>query len=74
MSNHETADQLDELIASFPDVITAYNLDGGSSTTMIFRKENEFWAKINGSSGKKRQIRDIIYFADAWLPNTKNNK
>ena len=72
--NGLTLDQFTELIASFPDVITAYNLDGGSSTTMIFRKENEFWAKINGSSGKKRQIRDIIYFADAWLPNTKNNK
>ena len=69
--NGLTMDQFTELIASFPDVKTAYNLDGGSTSTMIFRKGKEYWAKINGSSGKKRQIRDIIYFADAWLPNTE---
>ena len=69
--NGLTLDQFTELIASFPDVITAYNLDGGSTSTMVFRKGKEYWAKINGSSGKKRQIRDIIYFADAWLPNTE---
>ena len=61
-------EQFTELVASFPDVKTAYNLDGGSTSTMVFRRGSEYWAKINGSTGKKRQIRDIIYFADAWLP------
>ena len=61
-------DQFVELIASFPDVRTAYNLDGGSSSTLVFRKGSQNWAKINGSTGKKRQLKDIIYFADAWLP------
>ena len=64
-------DQFAELVASFPDVKTAYNLDGGSSSTMIFRKGKEYWAKINGNGSKKRSIRDIIYFADAWLPDTE---
>ena len=63
-----TLDQFTELVASFSDVKTAYNLDGGSSSTLVFRKGKELWAKINGSTGKKRQLRDIIYFADAWLP------
>ena len=61
-------DQFIELIDSFPDVKTAYNLDGGSSSTLVFRKGSAYWAKINGSTGKKRQLKDIIYFADAWLP------
>ncbi len=65
-----TMDQFTELVASFPDVKTAYNLDGGSSSTLIFRKGKEYWAKINTKNGKKRQLRDIIYFADAWLPDT----
>jgi hypothetical protein len=38
---------------------------------MIFRKGKEYWAKINGNGSKKRSIRDIIYFADAWLPDTE---
>ncbi len=63
-----TLDQFTELVASFPDVKTAYNLDGGSSSTLIFRKGKEFWAKVNANGSKKRALRDIIYFADAWLP------
>ncbi len=67
-------DQFVELIASFPDVITAYNLDGGSSSTLVFRKGSEKWAKINcPKNGKKRQLRDLIYFADAWMPKGKSS-
>ena len=64
-------DQLVELLEKeFPDVITAYNLDGGSSSTLVFRKGSEKWAKINcPKSGKKRGLRDIIYFASAWKPS-----
>jgi exopolysaccharide biosynthesis protein len=50
------------LVASFPDVTDAYNLDGGSSATIVFREE-----KINGPREQKgRSIGDIIYFASAW--------
>lgn len=63
-------DQFIELIATeFPEVRTAYNLDGGSSSTLVFRKGSENWAKVNcPKNGKKRGLRDIIYFADAWIP------
>lgn len=63
-------DQFIELIATqFPEVETAYNLDGGSSSTLVFRKGSEFWAKINAPRNpKKRGLRDLIYFADAWVP------
>ena len=65
-----TMDQFTALITTFfPDVQTAYNLDGGSSSTLIFRKGKDYWAKINcPRSSKKRALRDIIYFADAWIP------
>lgn len=55
--------QFTDLIASFPDVITAYNLDGGSSATIVFKGE-----KINGpQSQRSRSIGDIIYFASAFI-------
>lgn len=42
--------------------VTAYNLDGGDSTMMIFRNE-----KINDKDNENtRNISDIIYFASAW--------
>ena len=63
-------DQFTELLASFPEIINAYNLDGGSSSTLVFRKGSENWAKINcPRSGKKRPLKDLIYFADAWAPD-----
>ena len=43
-------------------VQTAYNLDGGDSTMIIFRNE-----KINDvQNASTRSISDIIYFASAW--------
>ena len=51
------------LVASFPNVLTAYNLDGGSSATIVFKDR-----KINGPlSQRSRSIGDIIYFASAWV-------
>lgn len=42
--------------------VTAYNLDGGDSTMLIFDGE-----KINDKeNANTRQISDIIYFASAW--------
>lgn len=43
---------------------TAYNLDGGSSSTMVFHGE-----KINSLETKKvRSVSDIVYFASAIQP------
>ena len=57
---------LDE-IAAFMDGLDcqiAYNLDGGSSSTMVLNNE-----KINAlSTGKIRSIGDIVYFA-TLVPN-----
>jgi len=54
--------QFADLVASFPGVRTAYNLDGGSSATIVFKGE-----KINGPKSQRgRSIGDIIYFASAW--------
>ncbi len=42
--------------------VTAYNLDGGDSTMLIFNNE-----KINDKGNQNtRPISDIIYFASAW--------
>ena len=42
--------------------VTAYNLDGGDSTMMIFDGQ-----KINDKqNANTRDISDIIYFASAW--------
>ena len=62
-------DQFVELLACFPEIQNAYNLDGGSCATLIFRKGSNSWAKINSPrNGKSRTLKDIIYFADAWMP------
>lgn len=62
-----TLDQFVDLVSSFPDVKNAYNLDGGSSSTLVFRKNGKNWEKINApKNGKIRPLKDIIYFADAW--------
>lgn len=47
---------------------TAYNLDGGSSSTFVFKDEKKNdWVKINAfGDSKKRPLYDIIYFASAW--------
>lgn len=46
-------------------VQNAYNLDGGSSATIVFNNK-----KINAlSNPKTRQIADIIYFASAYTPD-----
>ncbi len=63
-------DQFVELLASFPDIQNAYNLDGGSCATLVFRKGDSCWAKINcPRNGKSRSLKDMIYFADAWVPD-----
>ncbi|MGI6688895.1 MAG: phosphodiester glycosidase family protein [Christensenellales bacterium] len=55
--------QFARLVASFPGVISAYNLDGGSSATIVFKDK-----KINGPRAhRSRPIGDIIFFASAFV-------
>lgn len=57
----ECLQQVDEAIADY-DIRIAYNLDGGSSSTMVFKEK-----KINAPTNPKvRYLCDIIYFASAW--------
>jgi len=64
-------DQFVDLLASFGEIQQAYNLDGGSCSTLVFRKNDNNWAKINTpKNGKSRTLKDIIYFADAWIPDS----
>lgn len=59
-----TIPQFAELVASFEGVQNAYNLDGGSSSTMFFNRD-----KINSPKNpKRRSLKDIIYFASAYQP------
>lgn len=48
---------------------TAFNLDGGNSSTLIFKDPNDHaLKKINAPNNKnaERYIKDIIYFVSAW--------
>ena len=68
-------EQFSELVASFEGVQNAYNLDGGSSTTMVFQKLDEktgkrAYDKVNSPNNpKRRHLNDIIYFASAYQPD-----
>ena len=52
---------IDEKLTDYR-VMTAYNLDGGYSSTMVLGGEKINWPE----NGVKREIQDIIYFASAW--------
>ena len=59
-----TLDQFSELVGSFEGIQNAYNLDGGSSSTMVFNRD-----KINSPKNpKRRPLKDIIYFCRAYQP------
>lgn len=50
------------ILAQELGAVTAYNLDGGDSTMLIFNNE-----KINDKENENtRAISDIVYFASAW--------
>ena len=69
-----TVKEFGELVASFGDVKVFYNLDGGSSSTMVFRGKDKrgnetLWAKINAPQNSKvRTAGGCIYFISAWIP------
>ena len=57
-------EQFAELVASF-GVQNAYNLDGGSSATMVFQGD-----KINSPNNpKRRPLCDMLYFSSAYVPD-----
>lgn len=70
-----TLEQFAELVSSFENVQNAYNLDGGSSSTMVFRVRNAktgklAYDKINSPNNpKRRPLYDILYFASAYQPD-----
>lgn len=52
-----------------PDAINAYNMDGGSACTLVFKNSKDNYSKINAPRNPKiRPLNDIIYFASAWQP------
>ncbi len=60
-----TLEQFNDLVCSFEGVQNAYNLDGGSSVTLVFKNK-----KINSPDNpKRRPLSDIIYFATAYIPD-----
>ncbi len=61
-----TMEEFAELVASQDNVVNAYNLDGGASSTMVFREK-----KINTPKrpGNRRMIVDLLYFASAYVPS-----
>ena len=70
MTMDEFADCIREIDEQLTDytIQTAYNLDGGSSSTFVFKApgKNELY-KINAPTNPKvRELYDIIYFASAW--------
>ena len=64
-----TLEQFTDLVTSFEGVQMAYNLDGGSSATMVFKNGNAYYDKINSPNNpKRRPLYDILYFASAYQP------
>ena len=57
-----------DLVASFPEVKQAYNLDGGTTATMVLGGK-----KVNAPGNPKtRWVNDIIYFATLGQEEKKN--
>lgn len=57
-----TLEQFAEFVATFEGIQNAYNLDGGSSATMVFNRD-----KINSPKNpKKRPLKDVICFVSAY--------
>ncbi len=66
--NGLTMEQLADLMASFEGVRNAYNLDGGSSSTLAFKQGKQYFKVNSPTNPKQRKIKDIIYFSSAYLP------
>ena len=56
-----------EALATVEGVQNAYMLDGGSAAGMMFKGE-----PVNIYQKKSRQVKDIIYFASAYVPDKED--
>ncbi len=54
-------DRFTDLVMSLGDVQTAYMMDGGASTQIVFLGK-----KVNNTTAAGRNVSDIVYFASAW--------
>ena len=61
-------EQLAELVSSFEGVRNAYNLDGGTSSTLAFKQGGKYVRVNSPNNPKSREIKDILYFSSAYLP------
>lgn len=61
-------EQLADLISSFEGVQNAYNMDGGTSSTLAFKQGSKYVRVNSPNNPKSREIKDILYFSSAYLP------
>ena len=59
--------QFVDLVSSMPGVQNAYNLDGGSSSTLVFRMDGKNWQKINALSTLMFAVTMVIVALSALL-------
>lgn len=63
-----TLEEFTDLVCSFEGIQTAYNLDGGNTCNVVFKRNGKY-EKINGlNNSKVRRHWDIIYFSSAYQP------
>ena len=61
-------EQFTDLVVSFEGVQNAYNLDGGISSTMSFKQGGKYVRVNSPDNPKSRQLKDILFFASAYIP------
>ena len=61
-------EQFTDLVASFEGVQNAYNLDGGISSTMSFKRGGKYVRVNSPDNPKSRQLKDILFFSSACIP------
>ena len=61
-------EQFTDLVASFEGVQNAYNLDGGISSTMSFKRGGKYVRVNSPDNPKSRQLKDILFFSSAYIP------
>ncbi len=61
-------EQLADLVSTFEGVQNAYNLDGGTSSTIAFKQGSRYVRVNSPNNPKSREIKDILFFCSAYLP------
>ncbi len=63
-----TLEEFADLVSSFENVQNAYNLDGGISSTMSFKRGGKYVRVNSPNNPKSRQLKDILFFVSAYIP------